>query len=189
MAGDHAAGAWLLVVVCPIGLAAVTMTELAQLAQVASQFDARNCKLLAVTDVAKGDLRELLDNVHAAEHEFVTFPVLTDVDGDVCNMLHACPPFSDVRPARCTLLFDDTDALKLSTTYPGCVGRNFNEVLRVLDALQLMVKYDVHTPSNWCAGDSVLVAPHVGDADAAAAFPKGVWNIKPYLRVTPAPDR
>ncbi|MGH9020146.1 MAG: peroxiredoxin [Acidimicrobiales bacterium] len=168
----------------------VCTTELGGFAARKSEFDARNTKIigLSVDDVDshekwKGDIAE-------TQGTALNFPLIGDPDrsvADLYDMIH--PNASDTMTVRSVFIIGPDKKVKLTLTYPASTGRNIDEIVRVLDSLQLTAGYQVATPVNWTDGDDVIIVPAVSDEDAKAKFPKGWKALKPYLRVTPQPNR
>ncbi|MGC8465538.1 MAG: peroxiredoxin [Acidimicrobiales bacterium] len=168
----------------------VCTTELAEVARLKPEFDKRNTKVigLSVDSVEshldwEGDIEETLGQA-------VNFPMIGDSDRSVAmsyGMIH--PNASDTLTVRSVFVIDPKKKLRLSLTYPASTGRNFREILRVLDSLQLTDDYTVATPVNWQDGDDVIIATAVSDEEAKERFPKGFKTLKPYLRLTPQPNK
>src|SRR3954470_17965742 len=168
----------------------VCTTELGRVAQLKPEFDKRNTKVIAVSvdDVDShgrwaGDIKD----VTGAE---LNYPVIGDPDrkfSDLYGMIH--PNANDTLTVRSVFVIGPDKKVKLTITYPASTGRNFDEILRVIDSLQLTAKHKVATPGNWKDGDDVIIASSLSDEEAKTKFPKG-WEAKtPYLRVTPQPNK
>ncbi|MCY7376290.1 MAG: peroxiredoxin [Pyrinomonadaceae bacterium] len=168
----------------------VCTTELGMAAKLKPEFDRRGVKIIGLSvdplDSHAGWAKDIEETQGAA----VNFPMIADPEKEVANlydMIH--PNASDTATVRSVFVVGPDKKIKLTLTYPASTGRNFDEVLRVIDSLQLTAKHSVATPANWQDGDDVIIVPAVSDEDAKAKFPKG-WNaVKPYLRVTPQPDK
>jgi alkyl hydroperoxide reductase subunit AhpC len=168
----------------------VCTTELAEVARLKPEFDKRNTKVigLSVDSVEshldwEGDIEETLGQA-------VNFPMIGDPDRSVAmsyGMIH--PNASDTLTVRSVFIIDPKKKLRLSLTYPASTGRNFREIVRVLDSLQLTDDYSVATPVNWRDGEDVIIATAVSDEEAKKRFPKGFKTLKPYLRLTPQPNK
>jgi thioredoxin-dependent peroxiredoxin len=168
----------------------VCTTELGRVAQLKPEFDKRNTKVIAVSvdDVDShgrwaGDIKD----VTGAD---LNFPVIGDPDrkvSDLYGMIH--PNANDTLTVRSVFVVGPDKKVKLMITYPASTGRNFDEILRVIDSLQLTADYKVATPADWKDGEDVIIVPAVSDEDAKAQFPKGFEAKKPYLRVTPQPNK
>ena len=181
------AGCWAILFSHPKDFTPVCTTELGMAAGLKGEFDKRNCKVigLSVDSVEshmkwEGDIKDVTGNE-------VNFPMIGDPDKHVANlydMIH--PNASDTLTVRSVFVIGPDNKVKLTLTYPASTGRNFIELLRVLDSLQLTSKFAVATPADWKKGEDVIIATSVSDADAQAKFP-GYVTKKPYLRVTPQP--
>jgi len=169
----------------------VCTTELGATAKLKAEFDKRNVKVVAVSvdpiDSHKGWVGDIEETQGCA----VNFPILADPDrkvADLYDMIH--PNANDTLTVRSVFVIDPNKKIRLIITYPASTGRNFNEILRVIDSLQLTDKYSVATPVNWKDGEDVIIVPSLQDADEIKRrFPKCFKAVKPYLRITPQPDR
>ena len=168
----------------------VCTTELGVTAKLKSEFDRRNVKVIALSvdplDSHAGWAKDIEETQGAA----VNFPMIADPDKMVANlydMIH--PNASDTTTVRSVFIVGADKKIKLTLTYPASTGRNFLEILRVIDSLQLTAKHSVATPANWQDGDDVIIVPAVSDEDAKEKFPKGFTAVKPYLRITPQPNK
>ena len=168
----------------------VCTTELGYVARIKPEFDKRNVKVigLSVDNVEshikwEGDIGE-------TQGTPVNFPMIGDPDHEVAvlyDMIH--PNASDTMTVRSVFVIGPDKKVKLTLTYPASTGRNFDEILRVIDSLQLTAQYKVATPANWVDGGDVIIGGAVNDEDAKTLFPKGWTAVKPYLRVTPQPNK
>ncbi len=156
----------------------------------AEEFRKRNVKVLALSvdplDKHKGWVKDINETQHTEVH----FPIIADEDKHVAglyDMIH--PNASETFTVRSLFVIGPDKKVKLTLTYPASTGRNFHEVLRVIDSLQLTANYSVATPADWKEGEDVIVVPAVSTEDAIKKFPKGVKVIKPYLRYTPQPNK
>ncbi len=173
----------------PADYTPVCTTELGRTAQLKDEFAKRNVKAIAVSvdPVDKHD--GWISDINETQHTIVDFPIIADADRTVAtlyDMIH--PNASATATVRSLFIIGSDKKLKLSITYPASTGRNFTEVLRVIDSLQLSAEYSVATPADWKQGDDVIVALNVSTEDAQTKFPKGVRVVKPYLRYTPQPN-
>ena len=173
----------------PADYTPVCTTELGKTALLQEEFAKRNVKVLAVSvdplDKHEGWIRD----INETQHTTVNFPIIADEDRNVAtlyDMIH--PNASATATVRSLFVIGPDKAVKLIITYPASTGRNFVEVLRVVDSLQLTANYSVATPADWKQGEDVIVVPSVTTEDAIKKFPKGVKVVKPYLRYTPQPD-
>ena len=181
---------WAVLFSHPKDFTPVCTTELGRAAQLKGEFEKRNCKIIGlsvdpVTSHQKweGDIKEVTGYA-------VNFPMIGDPDRTVAmlyDMIH--PGASESFTVRSVFVIGPDNKVKLTLTYPASTGRNFDELLRVLDSLQLTANYSVATPVDWKHGEDVIIVPAVTDEDAKKKFPKGFVAKKPYLRVTPQPNR
>lgn len=183
---DWKDGAWTVFFSHPADFTPVCTTELGATAGLKAEFDKRNVKAIAISvdsvdqhNAWAGDIGEVTGNA-------LNFPIIADPERTVSNaydMLH--PNAGDTSTVRSVFIIDPANKVRLTLTYPKSVGRNFDEILRTIDALQLTDKSTVATPANWKAGDKIIVAPTVSTADAIEKF-GAVEELKPYLRYIPA---
>ncbi len=173
----------------PADYTPVCTTELGRTALLKNEFDKRNVKVLAVSVDPIDKHLSWRNDINETQHCNVEFPIIADEDKKVANlydMIH--PNASETFTVRSLFIIGPDKKLKLSLTYPASTGRNFVEVLRVIDSLQLTAKYSVATPADWKTGEKVIVVPAISTEDAIKKFPKGLDIVKPYLRYTPQPD-
>ena len=173
----------------PADFTPVCTTELGRTALLSEEFAKRNVKVLALSVDPLEKHAGWVSDINETQHCTVNFPIIADEDRNVAtlyDMIH--PNASATATVRSLFVIGPDKALKLFITYPASTGRNFVEVLRVIDSLQLTANYSVATPANWNAGEDVIVVPAVSTEDAIKKFPKGVKVIKPYLRYTPQPN-
>jgi len=173
----------------PADYTPVCTTELGRTALLKEEFAKRNVKVLAVSVDALDKHMGWKNDIDETQNCTVDFPIIADEDRTVANlygMIH--PNASENFTVRSLFIIGPDKKVKLTITYPASTGRNFHEVLRVIDSLQLTAKYSVATPANWQHGEDVIVVPAVSTEDAMKKFEKGVKIIKPYLRYTPQPD-
>ena len=173
----------------PADYTPVCTTELGRTALLKEEFAKRNVKVLAVSVDPLDKHMSWRNDINETQHCTVDFPIIADenkVVAGLYDMIH--PNASETFTVRSLFIIGPDKKLKLSLTYPASTGRNFHEVLRVIDSLQLTAKYSVATPANWQHGDDVIVVPAVSTEDAIKKFTKGVNVIKPYLRYTPQPN-
>jgi alkyl hydroperoxide reductase subunit AhpC len=143
---------------------------------------------LCVDDVESH--KKWINDINETQHTHVDFSIIADEDKKIAQLFDMIyPNASETHTVRSSFIIGPDKKLKLYITYPASTGRNFNEVLRVLDSLQLSAKYPVATPANWNPGDDVIFGLGVSTEEAPARFPKGVKVVKPYLRYTPQPDK
>ncbi|MFT3932989.1 MAG: peroxiredoxin [Chitinophagaceae bacterium] len=173
----------------PADYTPVCTTELGKTALLQEEFRKRNVKALAVSVDPLDKHFGWVKDINETQSCNVDFPIIADEDRKVAeayDMIH--PNASLTATVRSLFIIGPDKKLKLSITYPASTGRNFHEVLRVIDSLQLTANYSVATPANWTAGEDVIVVPAVSTEDAIKKFPKGVKVVKPYLRYTPQPN-
>lgn len=167
----------------------VCTTELGRTAGLQAEFEKRDVKVLALSVDPLDKHLEWIKDINETQQVHVGFPILADPDKSIANaygMIH--PNASETFTVRSLFVIGPDKKIKLTITYPASMGRNFVEVLRVIDSLQLTANYSVATPANWVQGEDVIVVPAVKTEDALFKFPKGVQIVKPYLRYTPQPD-
>ncbi|RYZ40602.1 MAG: peroxiredoxin [Sphingobacteriales bacterium] len=173
----------------PADYTPVCTTELGKTALLGDEFTKRNVKVLAVSVDPLDKHEGWIKDINETQNTTVNFPIIADADRNVAtlyDMIH--PNASATATVRSLFIIGPDKAVKLIITYPASTGRNFVEVLRVIDSLQLTAKHSVATPANWSHGEDVIVVPAVSTEDAIKKFPKGVKVVKPYLRYTPQPD-
>ena len=173
----------------PADFTPVCTTELGRTAALKKEFEKRDVKVLAVSVDPLDKHNSWKNDINETQNVSVDFPIIADEDKTVANlygMLH--PNASATATVRSLFIIGPDKKIKLMIVYPASTGRNFNEVLRVIDSLQLTANYSVATPADWKEGEDVIVVPAVSTEDAIKKFPKGVKVIKPYLRYTPQPN-
>lgn len=173
----------------PADYTPVCTTELGRTAQLKDEFAKRNVKALALSVDPLEKHHSWIKDINETQHTTVEFPIIADEDKKVAelyDMIH--PNASLTATVRSLFIIGPDKKVKLSLTYPASTGRNFVEVLRVIDSLQLTAKYSVATPADWKQGEDVIVVPAISTEDAEKKFPKGLTIIKPYLRYTPQPE-
>jgi thioredoxin-dependent peroxiredoxin len=168
----------------------VCTTELGTVAKLKSEFDKRNTKVIAVSVDPIDSHEKWVPDINDTQGTTVNFPLIADPDrkvSDLYGMIH--PNANDTMTVRSVFVIGPDKKVKLMITYPASTGRNFQEILRVIDSLQLTAKYQVATPADWKEGEDVIIVPAVSDEDAKAKFPKGFQAVRPYLRLTPQPNK
>lgn len=173
----------------PADYTPVCTTELGRTALLHEEFAKRNVKVLALSVDPLDKHTGWIKDINETQNCTVDFPIIADEDRNVAtlyDMIH--PNASATATVRSLFIIGPDKTVKLFITYPASTGRNFFEVLRVIDSLQLTANYSVATPANWNAGEDVIVVPAVSTEDAIKKFPKGVKVVKPYLRYTPQPN-
>ena len=169
----------------PADFTPVCTTEMGRTSQLADQFAARNVKPIGLsTDTVKEHKEWILD-VNATQNTKLDFPILADEDMMIAELYDMIHPGENPRQAvRSVFIIDPNKKIRLTMTYPLNVGRNFDEILRVIDALQLADEKSIATPADWQLGDDVIIPPRVSDEEAQKLFPQGFETIRPYLRTT-----
>jgi alkyl hydroperoxide reductase subunit AhpC len=174
----------------PADYTPVCTTELGKTASLQAEFEKRNVKVLALSVDGLDRHHGWITDINETQNVTVGFPIIADQDKSVANaygMIH--PNASETFTVRSLFIIGPDKKVKLMITYPASTGRNFVEVLRVIDSLQLTANYSVATPADWKEGEDVIVVPAVSTEDAIKKFPKGVNVVKPYLRYTPQPNK
>lgn len=186
---EYLGDSWGILFSHPADYTPVCTTELGRTAQLKHEFEKRNVKVLAVSVDALDRHTGWVNDINETQHTNVEFPIIADSDRNVAalyDMIH--PNASENFTVRSLFVIGPDKKVKLTITYPASTGRNFHEVLRVIDSLQLTANYSVATPADWEQGQDVIVVPAVSTEDAEKKFPKGLRIIKPYLRYTPQPN-
>jgi alkyl hydroperoxide reductase subunit AhpC len=187
---DYAGNDWVILFSHPKDFTPVCTTELGAVAKLKGEFDKRGVRVLALSVDSLESHQKWLKDIEDTQGVKLNFPVLADEDKTVANLYGMIHPNSDnVFTVRSVYIIDPQKKLRLTLTYPAPTGRNFDEILRVVDSLQLTDKYKVATPVNWEQGNDVIILPSVSDDDAKAMFPSGFTTQKPYLRTTKQPDK
>ncbi|HLU04717.1 MAG TPA: peroxiredoxin [Advenella sp.] len=175
----------------PADFTPVCTTELGYTAKLADEFAKRNVKVLAVSVDDADSHNKWIDDINDTQNTTVNFPILADDDRKVStlyDMIH--PNASATVTVRSVFIIDPAKKVRLIITYPASTGRNFNEILRVIDSLQLTDSHSVATPVNWEDGDDVIIVPSLKDPEVLKQkFPKGFTEVRPYLRTTPQPNK
>ena len=188
---DWAGDNWVVLFSHPADYTPVCTTELGQVAKLQSQFAERNVKPIGLSVDSVEDHKGWMSDIEETQGQAVNFPMLADSDrrvADLYDMIH--PNANDTQTVRSVFIIDPSKKLRLMLTYPASTGRNFAEILRVIDSLQLTDRYSVATPANWQDGNDVIISPKLTDPTVLAEkFPKGYTELKPYLRVTPQPNK
>ncbi|MDZ4847239.1 MAG: peroxiredoxin [Chitinophagales bacterium] len=167
----------------------VCTTELGYMSKIKSEFDKRGVKIIALSVDPIDSHKGWVKDINETQNTSVSYPIVADSDKKVAllyDMIH--PNASENFTVRSVFVIGPDKKLKLSITYPASTGRNFDELLRVIDSLQLTAKYSVATPVNWKNGEDCIIVPAVTNEEADKKFPKGYKIIKPYLRTTPQPN-
>ncbi len=173
----------------PADFTPVCTTELGRTSQLKAEFEKRNVKVMVVSVDSVDQHHKWINDINETQNTEVEFPIIADEDRKVStlyDMIH--PNASETTTVRSLFIIGPDKKVKLMIIYPASTGRNFTEVLRVIDSLQLTAKHSVATPADWKHGEDVIVVPSISTEDAIKKFPKGVKVVKPYLRYTPEPD-
>lgn len=174
----------------PADFTPVCTTELGAAAKLKPEFDKRNVKCAAVSVDPLASHHGWIGDINETQRCTMNFPIIADPDRKVSSLYDMIHPNADnTFTVRSVFVIGPDKKIKLTLTYPASTGRNFLEILRVIDSLQLTAQYRVATPANWEAGQDCIITPAVKDAEIPALFPKGATHIKPYLRYTPQPNR
>lgn len=181
---------WAILFSHPKDFTPVCTTELGAVAKLKPEFDKRNVKVIGLSVDPLSDHKEWTKDINETQNTTVNFPLIADHDKKIAeayDMIH--PNALDNLTVRSVFVIGPDKKVKLTLTYPASTGRNFDEILRTVDSLQLTSKFQVATPANWKDGEDVIVLNSVKDEEIPAKFPKGAKKIKPYLRVTPQPNK
>lgn len=181
---------WAVLFSHPADYTPVCTTELGMVAKLKPEFDKRNTKVIALSvDDVESHMGWIKD-IEETQGTSINYPILADGDKKVADLYEMIHPNANAKvTVRSVFIIDPQKKLRLSLTYPPATGRNFDEILRVIDALQLTDNYSVATPANWQDGDDCVVVPTIPTDEAKQKFPKGVTEVKPYLRMTPQPNK
>ncbi len=186
---DYLGDGWGILFSHPADFTPVCTTELGTAAKLKDEFDKRNVKMLALSVDGTASHVEWIKDINEVQNTVVDFPIIADEDkkvSDLYDMIH--PKADNNLTVRSVFIIAPDKTIKLTITYPASTGRNFHELLRVIDSLQLTAYHKVATPANWKQGEDVVVSPAISTEDAKKMFAKGVEEVKPYLRMTPDPS-
>lgn len=182
---------WVVLFSHPADFTPVCTTELGKTAALAGEFARRGVKPIAVSVDPVDQHRGWINDINETQNTTVNFPILADADrkiADLYDMIH--PNASSTATVRSVFIIDPKHVVRTTFAYPASTGRNFDEILRVIDSLQLTDSHQVATPANWKDGDDVVIVPSLQNAaELARRFPKGYTAVKPYLRLTPQPNK
>jgi alkyl hydroperoxide reductase subunit AhpC len=188
---DWAGDSWVILFSHPADFTPVCTTELGRTAALSGEFAKRGVKPIAISVDPADKHREWIPDINETQNTTVNFPILADADrkvSELYDLIH--PNASATATVRSVFFIDPKKTIRATLTYPASTGRNFDELLRVIDSLQLTDSHKVATPADWKDGDDVIIVPSLQDADEIAKrFPKGYKTVKPYLRVTPQPNK
>jgi thioredoxin-dependent peroxiredoxin len=186
---DFLGDSWGVIFSHPADYTPVCTTELGRTAALQKEFDKRGVKVIAVSVDPLDKHHGWTKDINETQNCNVEFPIIADEDKTVASlygMIH--PNASSSQTVRSLFIIGPDKKVKLIILYPASTGRNFNEVLRVIDSLQLTANHSVSTPADWNNGEDVIISPAINNEDAKTRFPKGFREVKPYLRYTPQPD-
>ena len=181
---------WAVLFSHPADYTPVCTTELGTVAKLKPEFDQRNVKVIALSVDDAESHKGWICDINETQNTAVNYPILADGDrkvSDLYGMIH--PNSLNNLTVRSVFIIDPSKKLRLTLTYPASTGRNFDEILRVIDSLQLTDHHQVATPANWKDGEDCVVVPSIPTEEARSKFPKGIKEIKPYLRMTPQPNK
>lgn len=185
---DYLDDSWGILFSHPADFTPVCTTELGTAAKFKDEFDERNVKMLALSVDGTASHAEWIKDINEVQNTTVNFPIIADEDKKVSDLYDMIHPNADNNlTVRSVFIIAPDKTVKLILTYPASTGRNFYELLRVIDSLQLTAYHKVATPANWKHGEDVVVSPSISTEDAKSMFDKGVKEVKPYLRMTPDP--
>ena len=187
---DYLGDGWGILFSHPKDFTPVCTTELGAFSARRAEFDKRNTKLIAISVDDVDSHERWKSDISETQGAELNFPIIGDADrkvADLYDMIH--PNANDTLTVRSVFIVDPNKKVKLTLTYPASVGRNVDEIVRVLDSLQLSASFPVSTPVDWKDGEDVIIAPAVSDDDAKEKFPKGFRKVKDYLRYTPQPNK
>jgi alkyl hydroperoxide reductase subunit AhpC len=187
---DWAGDSWVVLFSHPADYTPVCTTELGEVAKLKPAFDQRNAKVIALSVDDADSHAGWIGDINETQKVTVNYPILADADKKVSDLYDMIHPNANAKvTVRTVFVIDPQKKLRLTITYPPSTGRNFEEILRVIDSLQLTDNYSVATPVNWKDGEDCVVVPSIPTEEAKQKFPKGVTEIKPYLRMTPQPNK
>ena len=187
---DWIGNGWALLFSHPKDFTPVCTTELGEASRLKPEFEKRGVKVIGLSVDPADSHKRWAEDIKETQGSALNFPVIADPDHKVAelyDMIH--PQISDVFTVRSVFIVGPDKKVKLMITYPASTGRNFDEILRVIDSLQLTAGYSVATPVNWKDGDDVIIVPSLSDEAAKAKFPGGWKTLKPYLRIVPQPNK
>ena len=186
---DWIGNGWAVLFSHPKDFTPVCTTELGEVARLKSQFDKRNVKVIGLSVDPVSDHRKWASDIEETQHQRLNFPLIGDPDRAISTLYGMIHPKADnTFTVRSVFVIGPDKRIKLMITYPASTGRNFEEILRVIDSLQLTAAHSVATPVNWKNGDDVIIVPSLSDEEAKKKFPSGWKTVKPYLRIVPQPN-
>jgi len=174
----------------PADFTPVCTTELGFTSKLQADFEKKNTKVIALSVDDAEDHKKWIEDINETQNTQVRFPIIADKDRKVSELYDFIHPNASLTATvRSLIIIDPEKKVRLIITYPASTGRNFNEIMRVLDSLQLVDEYKIATPVNWIDGDDVIIPPTIPTVEAEKLYPKGVKEVKPYLRYTPQPNK
>lgn len=180
---------WTVLFSHPADFTPVCTTELGTVAKYKDKFASRNCKVVALSVDPIADHHNWVKDINETQNTTVNFPIIADENRKVAEMYDMIHPNADAKATvRSVFVIGPDKKIKLTIVYPPSTGRNFDELIRVLDSLQLTAYKKLATPANWKKGEDLVISPSVSNEQAKEMFPKGFTEVKPYLRLTPDPD-
>ena len=186
---DYLGDSWGILFSHPSDYTPVCTTELGTVANYKPEFDKRNTKVIALSIDDLESHKGWVKDIEETQEVKLNYPIIADEDKNVSNLYGMIHPNEDNKATvRSVFIISPDKKVKLTLTYPPSTGRNFEEILRVIDSLQLTAYHKVATPANWKHGEEVVISPAVSNEDAKGLFPKGYKEVKPYLRMTPQPN-
>lgn len=187
---DWAGDSWVVLFSHPADYTPVCTTELGEAARLKPEFDKRGVKVIALSVDDAESHKGWISDINETQNTTLNYPILADSDKSVSDLYGMIHPNANAKvTVRTVFVVDPNKKLRLTLTYPPSTGRNFDEILRVIDSLQLTDNYSVATPVNWKEGEDVVVSPAIPTEEAKQKFPKGVTEVRPYLRMTPQPNK
>ena len=186
---DYLGDSWGILFSHPADFTPVCTTELGTVAKLKPEFDKRNTKVLGLSVDPLDSHEAWLDDIKQTQGTAINFPLIADSDRKVSELYDMVQGEAATATVRSVFIIDPAKKVRLTLTYPPSTGRSFTEILRVLDSLQLTDSHKVATPVDWKDGDDVVILPAISDEDADSMFPKGYKAVRPYLRITPQPNK
>jgi len=187
---DWMGDSWAVLYSHPADFTPVCTTELGRTAQLKEEFAKRNTKVIALSVDPIEDHKKWVDDIEDTQHVKMNFPIIADHDRKVAEAYDMIHPNADSNfTVRTVFVIDNNKKIRLMLTYPPSTGRNFDEIIRVIDSLQLTDNYSVATPVDWKDGEEVVISPSISDEEAKEKFEKGFETVRPYLRMTPQPNK
>jgi len=188
---DYLGDSWGILFSHPKDFTPVCTTELGEVAKIKSEFDKRGVKVIGLSVDASNSHADWIKDINETQNTEMNFPVIADADKKVSMLYDMVHPNADnTQTVRSVFIIKPDKTIALTLTYPASTGRNFTEILRVIDSLQLTANFGVATPVNWKDGEDVVIVPAIQDeTELKERFPKGYKKVKPYLRITPQPNK